>query len=133
MQNQQTKKEPPEFNVIVKCKDLVKHTFTVTSNPKRFPRKYRFTLVNRMQDKAVQIYECALEANEKDLRDAQEKQERQKLQANALTYCKELLFFIELSKDMNLISFDACEYWSRMATEVKYMIAAWKKRDKSRA
>lgn len=88
------RKEPTEFNVIVKAKDLVKHTFTITNSTERYPKKYRFTLVNRIQDKAVDIYECVLEANELDLRDTQEYRQRQKLQAKALTYCKELLFFI---------------------------------------
>lgn len=88
--------------------------------------------MNRIQDKAVDIYECALEANELDLRDAQEFKERQRLQARALTYCKELLFFIELSQEMGFISMNSCEYWSKMALEVKYMITAWKKRDKAR-
>lgn len=79
------RKEPTEFNVIVKAKDLVKHTFTITNSTERYPKKYRFTLVNRIQDKAVDIYECVLEANELDLRDAQEYRQRQKLQAKALT------------------------------------------------
>lgn len=99
----------------------------------RYPKKYRFTLVNRIQDKAVDIYECVLEANELDLRDAQEYRQRQKLQAKALTYCKELLFFIELSQEMGFISMSSCEYWSKLALEVKYMTTAWKKRDKTRA
>lgn len=98
-----------------------------------YPKKYRFTLVNRIQDKAVDIYECVLEANELDLRDAQEYRQRQKLQAKALTYCKELLFFIELSQEMGFISMSSCEYWSKLALEVKYMTTAWKKRDKTRA
>ena len=71
MQRQERgRKEPSEFNVIVKCKDLIKHTFTITNSTERFPKKYRFTLVNRIQDKAVDIYECALEANELNLLDA---------------------------------------------------------------
>lgn len=49
-----------------------------------------------------------------------------------MTYCKELLFFIELSQEMGFISMKSCEYWSKLALEVKYMIAAWKKRDKAR-
>ena len=122
------RKEPTEFNVIVKAKDLVKHTFTITNSTERYPKKYRFTLVNRIQDKAVDIYECVLEANELDLRDAQEYRQRQKLQAKALTYCKELLFFIELSQEMGFISMSSCEYWSKLALEVKYMTTAWKKR-----
>ena len=127
------RKEPSEFNVIVKAKDLVKHTFTITNSTERFPKKYRFTLVNRIQDKAVQIYECVIEANELDLRDAQEFRERQKLQAKALTYCKELLFFIELSQEMGFISMKSCNVWSKLVLDVKYMVAAWKKRDKTRA
>lgn len=127
------RKEPTEFNVIVKAKDLVKHTFTITNSTERYPKKYRFTLVNRIQDKAVDIYECVLEANELDLRDAQEYRQRQKLQAKALTYCKELLFFIELSQEMGFISMSGCEYWSKLALEVKYMTTVWKKRDKTRA
>lgn len=118
MQRQERgRKEPSEFNVIVKCKDLIKHTFTITNSTERFPKKYRFTLVNRIQDKAVDIYECALEANELNLLDAQEFKERQRLQAKAMTYCKELLFFIELSHEQGFISTNSCEYWSKLALE----------------
>ena len=73
MQGQEReRKEPSEFNVIVKAKDLVKHTFTITNSTERYPKKYRFTLVNRIQEKAVDIYEMTLEANELDLRQADE-------------------------------------------------------------
>lgn len=95
--------------------------------------RWLLTLVNRIQEKAVDIYEMTLEANELDLRQADEHRQRQRLQAKALTYCKELLFFIELSQEMGFISMKSCEYWSKLALEVKYMIAAWKKRDKARA
>ncbi len=88
--------------------------------------------MNRIQDKAVDIYECALEANELNLLDAQEFKERQRLQAKAMTYCKELLFFIELSHEQGFISTNSCEYWSKLALDVKYMLAAWKKRDRAR-
>lgn len=46
---------------------------------------------------------------------------------------KKLLFFIELSQEMGFISMSSCEYWSKLALEVKYMTTAWKKRDKTRA
>jgi hypothetical protein len=106
MQGQEReRKEPSEFNVIVKAKDLVKHTFTITNSTERYPKKYRFTLVNRIQEKAVDIYEMTLEANELDLRQADEHRQRQRLQAKALTYCKELLFFIELSQEMGFHSY----------------------------
>ena len=60
MQGQEReRKEPSEFNVIVKAKDLVKHTFTITNSTERYPKKYRFTLVNRIQEKAVDLLQGA--------------------------------------------------------------------------
>jgi hypothetical protein len=133
MTNQQNQpKQPSELTVITKAKDLIKHTYTLTENTERFPKKYRFTLVNRLQERATDIYECLLEANELDLRDPEEAKERQKLQARALTYCKELLFFLELSFELNRINAKSLEYWSKLAFDVMYMTKAWKRRDKSR-
>jgi len=127
------RKEPTEFNVIVKAKDLVKHTFTITNSTERYPKKYRFTLVNRIQDKAVDIYECVLEAL--NLLSAQIRTKRYTMSPyNTFeVYEPKLLFFIELSQEMGFISMSSCEYWSKLALEVKYMTTAWKKRDKTRA
>lgn len=132
MNNQQTNTQPSELNVITKAKDLVKHTYTITNSTNRYPKKYRFTLVNRMQNRVIDIYECLLEANELNLSIPAEKEQRQALQAKALTFTKELLFFIELSFEMQFISAASCEYWSKLACDVKYMTAAWKKRDSGR-
>lgn len=35
--------------------ELAKHTFQVTSNCRRYPKNYRFSLVDRMQHKAMDI------------------------------------------------------------------------------
>lgn len=130
--NKPENRQPSELNVITKVKDLIKHTFAITNNTDHFPKKYRFTLVNRIQDRAISIYECLLEANELNLQERVEREQRQRLQAKALTYCKELLFFIELSFELKFISVSSCEYWSKMALEVKYMATAWKKKNKER-
>lgn len=34
--------------------------------------------------------------------------------------------FIELSHEQGFISTNSCEYWSKLALDVKYMLAAWK-------
>lgn len=120
------------MNVITKAKDLVKHTYTITESTERYPKKFRFTLVNRLQNRATDIYECLLEANELDLTDPAERRERQQKQALALTYCKELLFFMELSFELGRINAKSLEYWSKLCFDVMYMTKAWKKRDKTR-
>ena len=59
-----------ELKVILKAKDLAEHTLRVTSNCNRYPKKYRFSLVDKMQNKALEIYEYLYEANRTDLKNA---------------------------------------------------------------
>ena len=36
-----------EFGVILQAKNLAEHTFRLTSNCNRYPKKYRFSLVDK--------------------------------------------------------------------------------------
>jgi hypothetical protein len=123
--------EQNEFAIITKAKDLVKHTYTMTSE-KRFPKKH-FKMVQRLQDSAIDIYEYIQEANELDLADPQEFRERRYDQKKALTKCKTVLFLIELSFERELISKDQCAAWTKAVLDVKYMTAKWRKQDQQRA
>lgn len=120
-----------EFVIITKAKDLVKHTFLMT-NEKRFPKKYRFTIVNRLHDLTLNIFENIQEANELDLSDPQEYRERQYEQKKALTKCKTVLFLLELAFEKELIDTDQCAAWTKCVLDVKYMTAKWKKQDRER-
>lgn len=57
-----------ELRVIIKAKALAKHTLMLTSNANRYPKKYRFSLVDKMQNKCLEIYEMLHEANRTDLK-----------------------------------------------------------------
>lgn len=119
-----------ELNVILKAKDLAEHTLRVTSNCNRYPKKFRFSLVDKMQNKSLDIYESLMEANRTDLTDY--KRERLELQTNAITYCDELLFYIELSYKLNIINDKSMEHWSKMVSDIKHMAIAWRSKDKER-
>ena len=119
-----------ELRVILKAKELAEHTFKVTSNCRKYPKKYRFSLVDKMQNKALEIYEYLHEANRTDLRDYA--RERSELQTKAITHCDELLFYIELSHELNIINEGSMEYWSKMVKDVKHMAIAWRSKDKVR-
>ena len=123
--------EQSEFTIITKAKDLVKHTFRMT-NDRRFPKKYRFTIVNRLHDLTIDIFQHIQEANELDLADPQEFRERRYDQKKALTKCKTVLFLIELSFERELISKDQCAAWTKAVLDVKYMTASWRKKDRER-
>ena len=118
------------FKTVLKAQALAEHTLRVTSNCNRYPKKYRFSLVDKMQNKSLEIYECIMEANRTDLRYF--KRERSELQTRAITYCDQLDFYIELSHKLGIINEKSMEYWSKMVTDVKYMTIAWRTEDKNR-
>jgi len=124
-------KPQPEFLLLAKAKDLVKHTDMMTSD-KRFPKKYRFTLVNRLQERCLEIFENISEANDLNLLDGAERAERLRLQRRALTLCKTALFLVEVSHERGLITGAQTEAWARAVTDVKNMCARWHKQDKLR-
>lgn len=119
-----------ELRVILKAKDLAEHTLRITSNCNRYPKKYRFSLVDKMQNKSLEIYENLYEANRTDIKNY--RRERSELQTRAITKCDELLFYIELSMKLNIINVKSMEYWSKMVSDVKHMAIAWRTKDKER-
>lgn len=121
-----------DLTVIIKAKELAAHTLKVTSNEKVFPRRYRFSIVNKMQDKAFSIVANLIEANEILPRTKSEYEHRRLLQRKAMAECRSLATLIDISKETFQISTDRCSYWARMIFEIRTMTAAWFKKDEER-
>lgn len=117
-----------DLKVIVKAKDLAIHSFKLTSNCNRYPKKYRHSLVDRIQIKSLDIYETLLEANR--INNVTHKRERCEMITKAITICDEMLFYIELSMLLQLLTDKSAEYWSQMVRDVKYMSLAWRTRER---
>ena len=118
-----------DLKVIVKSKELAVHSFKLTSNCNRYPKKYRHSLVDKIQIKSLEIYETLTEANR--IHNATNKNARCETITKAITYCDELLFYIELSMNLDLLNGSSAEYWSKMVSDVKYMSIAWRKKEKN--
>lgn len=123
-----------EFLLTSKAKDLVKHTVLMTDSTKRYPKKFRFSYVNKMQDIAIDIFESIQTANELNINDPEELKERLYLQNRAITKCKTLSFFIELSFENKGIIIDdkQCKTWTKYILDVQYMAVRWRTKDKER-
>ena len=117
-----------ELKVIVKAKELAVHSFRLTSNCNRYPKKYRHSLVDRIQLKSLDLYESLLEANR--INNVTRKWDRCEMITKAITICDELLFYIELSMNLDLLADNSAAYWSKMASDVKYMSIAWRTRER---
>lgn len=114
-----------DLKVIVKAKELAVHTFKLTSNVNRYPKKYRHSLVDKMQVKSLDIYTTLFEANR--INNQTHKRSRLEMITKGITYCDELLFFIELSMNLELLTDKSTAYWSGMVSDVKHMALAWRK------
>ena len=117
-----------DLKVIVKAKELVLHSFKLTSNCNRYPKKYRHSLVDRIQNKSMDIYETLLEANR--INNVTRKYDRCEKITRAITLCDELLCYIELSMNLDLLNANSAEYWSKMVQDVKYMSIAWRTKER---
>ena len=117
-----------DLKVIVKAKELAVHSFKLTSNCNRYPKKYRHSLVDRIQLKSLDLYESLLEANR--ISNITHKRERCEMITRAVTLCDELLFYIELSMLLDLLTDKSAEYWSQMVRDVKYMSLAWRTKER---
>lgn len=113
-----------DLKVIVKAKELAVHSFKLTSNCNRYPKKYRHSLVDRIQIRSLDIHDTMLEANR--INNSSHKRERCETITKAITYCDELLFYIELSMNLGLLNDRSAEYWSKMVSDVKFMSIAWR-------
>lgn len=117
-----------DLKVIVKAKELAVHSFKLTSNCNRYPKKYRHSLVDRIQVKSLDIHDTLLEANR--INNVTNKRQRCEAITKAITLCDELLFYIELSMSLDLLKDNSAAYWSKMVQDVKYMSIAWRTKER---
>lgn len=120
------------LHVLPVAANLIDYTLELTDNVKHFPKKVRFSIVNRIQDRVLAIRDDLVDANEiYPILDEQDKVDRLKLQRRALTGCKKLLYLIELSKKRGYIDKGTFDYWTKLTLDVKFMTAAWYKAEQS--
>lgn len=117
-----------DLKVIIKAKELAVHSFKLTSNCNRYPKKYRHSLVDRIQVKSLDIHDTLLEANR--INNITHKRQRSEAITRAITLCDELLFYIELSMSLDLLKDNSAGYWSKLVQDVKYMSIAWRSKER---
>lgn len=124
-----TKDAQKELQVIVLAKRLMKHSIKLVNNQNRFPKKYRFSLVNAIQDDARNIVRYLLMANHMHTGDTEQLRSRMEYQLEAICLCDLLLLNIEIALDEHCIGDDSCEYWTRLVVDVKRMAISWRNSD----
>ena len=120
-----------ELTVIVKAKDLCSYVMTATE---KSPKRFRFTLVAKLQSYALNTIENLCRANEVYVKpgNAAAIECRLAYQRQALTELNLLGYLAQLSMEQTCITAKQYEQITRRIYDCKNLLGAWIKSDQKR-
>ena len=120
-----------ELAVITKAKDLCSYVMTVTD---KSPKRFRFTLVAKLQNYALDIIENLYRANEVFVKagDREKAQQRIDFQHQVLTELKLLGYMAQLSMEQGCILPKQYEQITKKIHDCQNMLGAWLNSDRKR-
>jgi hypothetical protein len=121
-----------ELVVVTKSKDLLEYVLTVTQ---KSPKQFRFTLVSRMQNLAIDVVEQLYRANEVFVGgDAPGTNLRQRLdmQHQAITDLKLLCYLAEIAMRQGCLIKRQYELIAQQSSGCRNLIGAWITSDRKR-
>ena len=116
---------PSELKVITSAKNLNSYLFRMLENA---PKKYRSTIVARLENDSLSLVECLVRANAIPLGEKR----RQDEQTEASVMIKSIDMLAQLAIEMECLSFHQGEVIGKMLNEVSYLLQAWRKSDEKR-
>ncbi len=119
-----------ELSVITKAKDLCSYIMTVTD---KSPKRFRFTLVAKLQSYALNVIEYMYRANEVYMKgNMNAMQIRLDFQHKALTELKLLSYIAQLSMEQGCILPKQYEQITKKVYDCQNMLGAWINSDRKR-
>jgi hypothetical protein len=124
-----------ELSVITKAKELCNYVLTVTD---KSPKKFRYTLVSRLQNYSIVIIESLLTANEIRVTDRAgivikaRLEQRRDYQQQAFTNIKLLAFIAQVSMEQQCILPKQYEQITKALYDCQNLLGAWVKSDNKR-
>ena len=123
-------RENSELMVITKAKDIVNYSFVIAENA---PKKFRFTLITRIHNTALDVLENLIFANEIMLTtDLHDRTERCGYQRKALAGLKVLDTLAMTARERQCILPKQYENLSRLIYECVKLLKAWQRSDERR-
>ena len=125
------KKNQSELSVITKAKDLANYVLTVTE---KSPKRFRFTLVSRLQNYSLDIIEELYRANDIFLKQVEHASAERRIehQRQAMTDCRLLAYVAQLAMEQQCILPKQYEQITKKIYDVQNMLGAWMKSDARR-
>lgn len=125
-------KQENELSIMIKSRKLIEYIFTITE---KSPKKFRFTIVSRLQDGSLSIIEHLIRANEiyiKDPSQTESYRKRLNYQREAMIDMKVLGYMAMIAREQECILPRQQEQIAQQLSECRKMLWAWMLSDKKR-
>lgn len=116
---------PGKYDVLEAAKELAGYTIHITSNEAHFPKRYRLSVVNKIQEKAYYIVDCLIMANEIYPNSQLELDRRILYQKEARAACRSMLTMMEIAAETFGVDAGTLRYWIKNVTSVKNHTTSW--------
>lgn len=121
-----------DLKVITESGKLCDYTLQITSTEKHFPKRYRWSITNRIVQLTLDIDDHLIHANSIYVRSEEDSARRQRHQLEALELTYVLLRNIDRAyRRFGVGSFNA-EHWTGLIRELQRLIRGWYNKDKER-
>lgn len=127
------KRSEGDLKVITVSGELCDYTLQITSNEKHFPKRYRWSITNRILQLTLDIDDHLIYANSVYVRPEDGSLlRRQTHQLEALELTNVLLRNIDRAYRRLGIDSDRIEYWTGLIKDLQRLIRGWYRKDKER-
>ena len=114
-----------KYDVLEAAKELAGYTLKLTSNEKHFPKRYRLSVVNKIQEKAFYIADCLITAQEIYPNSVLELDRRILYQKEARAACRSMMTLMEIAADAFHVDAGTFRYWTKQTKDVRDHTTAW--------
>jgi len=121
-----------DYDVLQGAKEVAGYVLRITQNEKYFPKRYRFSVTNKMQEKAMDIVEKLVEAYEIYPNTQTEAEERLLRMKVARAEIRSLLTLTEVAAETFGIKASTFEHMTRLLVNLKTHLTAWIRSDLKR-
>lgn len=125
------KRSEGELRALTKANELMSYTITICSNENYFPKRYRWTLTNRIVSTTADITDMIIHANSVRIKSEDDKESierRIKMIDEALELTYVLMNQIQIAYQVfKKLSADRIEYWTAEVIELRSLLRGWRK------
>lgn len=121
-----------KFDIFVRTRELACYTIKICCNQTVFLPEYQNAVTNSIIRAATLVFTNVWDANNIRVTTATDKNERRRLQNQAIWCCNRLLALMQIAQRLFHLETKRIKYWGNMTIETRNKIVKWRDSDSKR-